>query len=596
MINLKYKIIFLLIILLKFINADALTLARDSKNNFDAMEYNSNLVIFPYDDWSLMGTWSFYGLPSYTGDLHYNGLRIRDPLFGSYPVSWFNASISRISIKSNSIQIRSHSPETKELYAKFDYYQGDYGFKNFSLITGKRVSDKYSWTLYGNNVGYDGGYGLYGPYIRESGESVAQNYHFDGSFVISDWQSRVGLSYKKFRPGLLNYNQSPYAPDQQVLNWTNAGNIKQWRINNYIIFKHDSKDSMEVGVNLANYFYRYNYDRFQFRGEGRVISGKFQRDVFIKGTRLRVKIEPLLEKAYYKYHDPETQLTLYKKIGYTRKKAKSDFSFSLGAAGSAFIYDIKYNRSLFSDFSMELNSSRKFFNYPLIYDAPTDLNIENFTENNGTFLYNSANLQFNNPTVKSNSIISLVNSDIMYPYKNSVNDSIINFASADLPTLFLTQNLDISLPWQGNLRGRIIFAPETGADFLHLYSFVDYSQSLSPVFRTAAAIMPDWLGFFEYYFTQLADNMTSYLSFNSYFMRGGENLFWFQEFQNLGKISTNYFTNNKININFKFGFKVETFHIFYALYNMEGRQFSSIGGMPYHNRLQVLGVEWAFIN
>jgi len=564
-------------------------------NNFDFLEYESSLFLMPYDDWHISGTWSYFGLPDFTGQYYYNGLPVRDPLFGSYPISWFNARNTGFKYERNKFYIKPRHIKKEKLYSKFDYYQGDYSFKSFSLVAGQQVTEDFSWILYGNNLGYDGGYGLYGPVYNQTGESVSQSYHIDCFIDIDNWKAKTGISYEKFMPGLLSYNQSYYSPEQQFLQWQQQGNLRQWKFNHYLLFQHQGRDSTALGINLANYNYRFNFPNFPLKAEGRFISGKLARNLVLNGNTFKIKLEPVLEKVYYRYYNSINQNRLTTQIQYADSIWTGKLFLSLGTTNLTPIYRINYQKRIFSPISLELASQQKHISYPLIYHSPEELNVEEIYDDNSSYLLNSITFNLETDFLTNNLSFCHLSSDLKYPFKNSLEDSVVTFKTLNIPRLYLSDKFNLNLPWQGKLSGRILFTPEAKRDFLQLQGFGRYQQFLSPVLKKTAELIPDWLGFFQYYFKQLAENMTPYLAFDFSYMHGGENLFWFQEFRNLGKIPVNYFTNKRMNINFKAGFKVETFHFFFAMYNMEGRQFSSISGMPFRNRLQIMGVEWSFL-
>ncbi|MCF7886622.1 MAG: hypothetical protein K9M80_09015, partial [Candidatus Marinimicrobia bacterium] len=309
-----------------------------------------------------------------------------------------------------------------------------------------------------------------------------------------------------------------------------------------------------------------------------------------------VKLEPLLQQIHYKFHGSKNQNTITGQIQYADSVFSGNLSISLGATNLTPIYNVKYIKSILPGLAFKLASSHHFFHYPLSYYAPTQLNKDKFYEDNSSYSLHAAGLNYNSTNISNRFQISYIYSDFQYPFQTSATDSIINYEAAEMPKLYFSDNFHFSLPWKGKLAGRVMVTPQHSDDFFQMQGFVDYRQHLSPIFHTTADLIPNWLGFFKYYFNQLANNMTSYISINSYYIDGGKNLFWYQEFQNMGKIGTNYFTNKRLNINFKVGFKVKTLHLFYAIYNVEGRQFSTMGGMPFHNRLKIFGMEWSFTN
>ena len=585
-----------LVILLLPVSAQDTQSIRFHSSNFDYLAPNSDLILLPYDDWSMIGTWSYYGLPDFTTSHYYNGMRVRDPLFGNQPVNWLNVRNSLVNYQKNKINVNSIQFQKKKLFTKFNYYQGDYSFKLFDLIVGQKFSEKFSWTFYGKNIGYDGGYGLYGPYFTNGGESVSQSYHLDCFFQIGEWESMAGIGYNKFRPGLLNYSENYYSPEEQYLQWNHQSYMNEWKINNYIRFERQTADSTYLGFNIANYFYRSNYSDFPLKAEGRSMSAKFQRYFYAGETRFQVRIEPLIQTAYYKYHESQNQSVVTSKINYADSVFQGDLNFSLGAANLTPLYTLNYQKNLLKKLAVGLEIKNQYNFYPLAYFAPQEWNKEKLNDEHFISNHYSASLQYHGENLNNELKISHQQASFQIPFQNSPNDSLIKFQEVELPSLYIFDNFKLELPWQGQLSGKIIFTPEDDDNFLQLQGFASYRQYLSPVLEFTAGVFPDWLGFFQYYFNQLAENMTPYLAVNSSYLQGGNNIFWFQEFQNLGKTATNYFTNKRVNINFRVGFRVDTFHFFFAMYNAEGRQFSSVSGMPFRNRLQVLGVEWSFMN
>ena len=176
-----YLVLFLVLIGLISAQADSLSTEPEYLTIIEQLLKESSLIIAPGDDWGLQGYFSNYGLPGYTVPVSYNDLPVSDQLLGALPFAWLNTRQNRVSLNRlrPAIAMTPVFADSGKNLSRFDYYRGDYGFLDFSLLVGGIIAEKINWRFFGENLGYDGGYGLLGPNSSVLRESVSQNYFLD---------------------------------------------------------------------------------------------------------------------------------------------------------------------------------------------------------------------------------------------------------------------------------------------------------------------------------------------------------------------------------------------------------------------------------
>jgi len=91
-------------------------------------------------------------------------------------------------------------------------------------------------------------------------------------------------------------------------------------------------------------------------------------------------------------------------------------------------------------------------------------------------------------------------------------------------------------------------------------------------------------------------NLNLYFAGEVHFWSGSRRFGWFEEIQQIGMTDVNYYTNNRLSFAGRVGGYIGDLHLFYAVYNAEGRSLSTIAGMPYRHQLKIFGVEWSFVD
>ncbi|MCK4689697.1 MAG: hypothetical protein KAT41_05315, partial [Candidatus Marinimicrobia bacterium] len=129
--------------------------------------------------------------------------------------------------------------------------------------------------------------------------------------------------------------------------------------------------------------------------------------------------------------------------------------------------------------------------------------------------------------------------------------------------------------WKTSIHGRVIFTPSGNDD--KCLRFQGWGRVLQK------------LDLFH-------NNLHLYAAGEVVYYNGGNSLAWFEELRSFGETGTQYFTNERLSFTTRFGAHIGDFHVFYVIYNVEGRNFSTLALMPYRNRLKILGIEWAFLN
>ncbi|MBU1634802.1 hypothetical protein KJ762_09875, partial [bacterium] len=71
---------------------------------------------------------------------------------------------------------------------------------------------------------------------------------------------------------------------------------------------------------------------------------------------------------------------------------------------------------------------------------------------------------------------------------------------------------------------------------------------------------------------------------------------WFEQLRTQAQTDIFYYTNERLSVGGIAGARIGPFHIFYSVYNAEGRAFSALPGVLYRNRLKVFGIDWTFTN
>ncbi len=561
------------------------TTMGDTLSNSENITYNicdelwerSNFFVFSYDDWGFKGTLSMLGLPASSIKVYYNNIFENDPLFGQVPLSWMNPRHTSLEIdnKSGELNFTPFFSKDSKTVSGFDYYRGDYSFLNFRAKAAGNLSERTKWNFSGENLGYDGAISLYGPDKYKLGESLSQSYHLDIRTDLNKWVFDVGVAYEKYMPGISNVTLD--LSDYPV--WTFAGRNKEYRTNSYIKASSGSEtDSTIIGFQIANFLYRNTNDNdvFSLSGEASQFSGLFKKDFVFKKNSISIELLPLTHTMYFRNGIEKKQSLFIANLENNHTGKFFDYVLKVGIANKELIGFAGLKIPLSQKFSSSVSYNRDYALYPIIYGAHFN-NIPSLFPGDNGFIYSIGSLGFNydQKFVKSQSSVKKVRSDFFMPFRATINDTLPIYRIENIDVIYFTENLKLEFPWNTTIQGRVIFTPSNNP-----YRFLQF-QGWGRILQK--------LDMFH-------SNLHLYAAGEVLFFNGGNSLTWFEELRNYGSTGTQYFTNERLNFTTRFGAHIGNFHVFYVIYNVEGRNFSTLALMPYRNRLKIFGIEWAFLN
>lgn len=534
-------------------------------NICDELFENSMFFVFPYDDWGFKGALSLFGLPGNIVKLYYNSMQYLDPLYGQVPFSWLSTKYSRITISDNlsKCELNTIWPNSEKVVSRFDYYRGDYGFVNFGLMVSGKYSENTRWHFSGENLNYGGMYGLYGA------KSLSQLYQLNFKTALDKWAVSYGASYQKYMPGT-----STVFPQMEY-----TGRQKDYRTSAYLrVASNTDKDSLIAGFQISSILYNSDNknELYDFTGEGSQISGMLRKDFVFKRSKISLLMEPIVQSAYIRNQGSKHQnlYTLSLSDDYITENSK--FNFKIGIANKEFIGSASVVRKFSPRARIDINTEKGYSVYPLMYQIPFDKSDGLLSEKEGfSYYFGSIGLDLGFNLIKSRTSIEGINSTLVMPFKEKVEDELVTFREENIETFYIAENLRIDLPWKMSLQGKLIFSPiQNNENCLTL-------QGWGRIFQQ--------LDLFQ-------DKLSLFFSGDVTYHDGGDFLAWFDELRSYGMAGTSYFTNNRLCFSLRVGAKVNSFHIFYAIYNVEGRAFSSMALMPFRNRLMLYGVQWTFLD
>ena len=593
-----YKYLILVLILISNIifpkNKDSLTVLS---NNVESITYKTDKFYLTYDSWGVNGGFFNYGLPGYSLRNSYNGMETVAPLFRKQPLPWYNSDYTKIKSDQNSVQINSEFFETKSLHSEFSYFKGDYGYSYFSMRMGRKVSDSLYWTLYGKNFSSEGSKGLYGKNYQRKGESLGQSYHLDFYFNNASWKSKAGISYNKYYPGLMGYKELEYGVEETYLSLTHAGHLGQKEIRNYFITQHMGRDSTKLGVSFSNHYYKIKNIVFnhKYNLSATSINLNFQRNIRIGSKTFLVEYLPSFQDVTLENNEKEAKNFYRMNLSYKDSVFYGKTGLSLKLLNFNAGYDLFYKYKWDSSFSIELNTAKNYFEYPISYELG-EFTKSNPKQNFGHYYKNNLNFNFKSKSFYLEQNFIHINSNYLYPKKEFITDSLTYLEKRNFSNLYFYHRSEVSLPAGLKIDTKMIYTPADSDRFINFYGRGRIQQNLTPVFGTIADIIPEYLGFFKSYFRKIQQNMIPYWTGEISYLQGGDRLIWLQSLQQGGASSIQYYTNNRLTVDLKMGFRVKSFHFFYSIYNLMDRKQSTIGGMPYRGRLKVYGIKWSFLD
>ncbi|MBU1065677.1 hypothetical protein KKC74_12855 [bacterium] len=550
-------------------------------NAAELLLLESNLVVASFDDWGLNGSLSSYGLPEYSVQIKFNDFTLSDPLYGSIPMSWINPRQQSVGIDpfTDRISLTPVFADSGTNLSRFDYYRGDYGFNNFSAILAGNIAENIYWRLYGEKLGYDGAYGLLGPDLYNLKESVIQNFFLDVQKLSGPWQFDIGSSYQKYFPGLTTPSVRGVANGETFLNWTHAGRMKEYRTNFYISgTRSNSNGSLKTGIQLTNFMYNTTNDSsvYVYSAEAFQYSGRLRWDFNAANGMISLEILPLLESVYLKQPNYKKRTQFKQSIAYSAEGTRFDYCLRFGSTNSNPTADLTAHYLLSKKLFLDLRSALEYVAYPLSYytdiggitsDRPDADGFSAFRQSIG-FRY-----QFGNNHIQSR--LDFSSADFLIPSKSIIESSSYTLQKRSLKQLYLTEEFYFDLPWRFTLKGRTIFSPSTKDDSNLL--FQGWSRITKDLFL-------------------FKDNLHIYLSGDMYYLTGSNSVVWFEQLRTQAQTDIFYYTNERLSVGGIAGARIGPFHIFYSVYNAEGRAFSALPGVLYRNRLKVFGIDWTFTN
>jgi len=539
------------------------------------LQANSEYFISPFDSWGFNGNISYLGLPNYSIETQYNEFSMNDPVYGNVIFSWMNPRYTNIDFYNNlNVNISPISIDSERMYSRFDYYRGDYSYGNFGILFGGKIADGLEMIFHGENLNFDGWAGLYGNDIYKNGESLTQNFCLDFIKTNSDYNIETGTSYRKFMPGLITYS-NPDLPGSILGN----GKFSENRNNYYLKVNYgSSKDSTSVGFQISNYLYE-NYQvkkEFSFNGESNKISGFLHKYYFFNENTIKLSFRPLKQDFFIQHGKDQSQYLIKGSAEVFSNNNILNYNVNFGFTNKYLTGSAKLRRTLINNLDLITEYNRSYTLYPMIYKSHKAISLGSIELENG-FLVNQASLelQYSNLLLESSIKISNVNGNYQIPFKSDYSDTLFAFNKINLNDLFLSGNIQITLPWRTEINGSYIFSPT-----------VDRDAFLNTQMRSK---ITQYLTFFH-------GNLNLFCSGEVIYYNGGDNLVWFDEFRGTGYTSDSYYTNERLVLNMKAGVKVGSLKMFYDIYNIEGRQWTPIAGMPIHSRLSILGFEWYFFD
>ncbi|MDD5060843.1 MAG: hypothetical protein PHN44_00985 [Candidatus Marinimicrobia bacterium] len=532
----------------------------------------SNYIFLPYDDWGVKGVIRTFDLPVTALTMNCGGLRLADPVYGQVPLTWLNPRFDQVTFESNSMMIKPNYFIREKVFSRFDYYRGDYGFKNFSLLISGRLPDSTTiWRFVGENVGYDSYYGVLGANPSATGESISQTYRLDLQTALKNWRIDLNTGYQKYLPGYVKI--MPSALSAYLLPSSN-GNIKEYRASlGGLATKATESDSVAIGFQQANFNYgQYVKDaRFGFKGVADQSEFVFYYERQIARLRLAMKYNPISRSVTLRNGFYERQNLPAGQIGIFSNREKIQLGTAVGAIGRFFDGEIFIRFQINPKNQIGMRMVTTYAQYPLIYRlnfaANRPLDSEGYEYRIGTvdFQHFSRRLQLG-------LTFNQVNADFYVPHKTAIDDTTLTYHFQNLDAIYLTANGRLTLPWRMTLTARSLFS--NNKDGVWLQGWGQIRQEID-LFK---------------------DNLRLYVAGEMTYWDSNAKLAWFEELRNVGNCGTEYFTNNRLNLIARIGGHIGDFHIFYVIYNAEGRAFATIPGMNYRNRLKVFGVEWQFLD
>jgi|GEM_PF-4346036 len=548
---------------------------RTGYNLKDLLMSQTDYLVLSYDDWGFNGLFSHYGLPFVTVPVYHDRIPVEDPLFGQMPLSWVYPKYAKATLSGGLGGLRFANPflQRDKQRSRFDYYRGDYSFLNFGLYMSGHLSETTQWSFSADRLSYDG-YAAY--YRRKPGQNLdplSESYQLHLLSKYEQWRIHTSAAYDYYHPAVLEYGSSQSYPGWQVL-----GGKSQKRTSAAMrAVLATQNDSLVFLFSLDGFEYRDRLSPYgmAFRGEANRIFFGVERSFHWEQHRFALTCYPYKQTVFSQGGREYSQAAIDAGLRYHYPWRFLSLEGSLGLRdnhirGKAQVQSTHSKRWIWS-----AGITSDFQHYPLFFEYYQQK--QGTAESEKGFRYGNADLglQLSWRSFEMNTALNYVRSTFRMPKAASIADTLFDLQKVDLDLLYLSESIRYTFPWKTEISGSIVLAPAMqNEEFITLQSRARLLQRL----------------------TLFKGNLHLYLAGEVSYQAGGERLIWLDGMRNLGLTDAVYFTNERLNFDVRVGAHVGTFHIFYAIYNVENRRFSSVAFMPYHNRLKVLGVEWSFIN
>ncbi len=528
--------------------------------------------VLPFDDWGFKGILEYYGLPGTVLTQRQAGLRQAEPIYGTLPLIWFDQTCDSLSIDERQLNWQATFGGLEQTRTRFDYYRGDYGFIKFNLHAGGPFAERTRWRFLGSNFAYEGGYGWYGGKANNLGESIAQSYLLEMNTAMGAWSVNVHADYRKFLPGIVQ--AVPLSPSAEIMNWKPAGNLKLYRASlQTTAMRRRINDSTFVGVQQTNsLFGNYHQDsRYYYKGEAVQYTGRCYYERQRNRLTWFTDLEPFLARISQNNGVSFQQSLFTGKVG-LQTGVRHQLNLQIGTTNTNWLLSAAYIWSVNQNLKINAGFDHDYAIYPIVYrmQFPANRPLKQ-----AGFSYNLARLGLTSGhrILATQLEINTVAADYDLPFKNDFADTLFTFQATRLRAIFLTLDLHLNLPANLRITSRTTFSPEKNL----------------PVSLMHRSRISQGMNLF-------GGNLNLYFAGEVHFWSGSRNFGWFEEIQQIGMTDVNYYTNNRLSFAGRVGGYIGDLHLFYAVYNAEGRSLSTIAGMPYRHQLKIFGVEWSFVD
>ncbi len=570
------SLVFLIIDPLRANGADASSSSNYYLNFVDNFYQNSNLFLYVNDEWGFKGTYSLYGLPATAFVLEYNQLPVKDPLYGNIPFAWhpYHTKTFRNSGTINTMNIQPRWYDDEQIHSKFNNYRGDYGFSLFDIFINGKMPGKISWSFYGQKLSYDGWLGINAAQL---GVNLSQTYQLDFQIPSGDWNHVSGMTYQKYTPGVVAAQLEGLVEDLQYLSWIRIGDYTEIRVNGYYRANRiTEQDSSSIGFSFDNFLYRlHNLDlNNALDGEAAQLMGELSHNHHFKNLTLQIQLKPLRQIMFFKHADAQERLLWQPAIGLELQRKQTYYAVQLGSAGEQFTGQLNFRKKFRPFLGLSIAVQRDYSLYPYLYYSKLIDNSASRVDRGFTFTLFSSCFKYSKKSINIEIGLHSASSNFRIPTQTQVSDTTFELTSVSLNSIYLTNRFSLSTSWGSELAVNLIIAPQDE----------DYAPRIQGWGRVGQR-----LDLFN-------NNLHLYAAAELAYLHGTQGIMWFEKLRDYGRIKGEFFTNERLQVNLRAGARVGRFRIFYVIYNAEGRQFSSLAGMPYRSRLKLFGVEWSFLN